>query len=123
MCGPDPAYFATLVGGAKKHGEVNYTLDAPIHYTVVDKSDPIMKDMSDITIWDEAFFLMTWAKDPAIHVLATAEIAPTRSAGDHKGEVVPQIWTYEHTAPRRSARSSVRVDAGPHLRQFHQLPD
>jgi len=99
LCGPDPAYFATLVGGAKKHGEVNYTLDAPVHYTVVDKSDPIMKDMSDITIWDEAFFKMTWATDPAIHALATAEIAPTRSAGEHKGEVVPQIWTYEHTLP------------------------
>jgi type 1 glutamine amidotransferase len=99
LCGPDPAYFATLVGGAKKHGEVNYTLDAPIPYTVVDKSNPIMKDMSDITIFDEAFFLMTWAKNPGIHVLATAEIAPTRSAGDHKGEVVPQIWTYEHSLP------------------------
>ena len=99
LCGPDPAYFATLVGGAKKHGEVNYTLGAPVHYTVVDKSDPIMKDMSDITIWDEAFFKMTWATDPAIHALATAEIAPTRSAGEHKGEVVPQIWTYEHTLP------------------------
>ena len=31
LCGPDPAYLATLLGGAKKHGEVNYTLDAPIH--------------------------------------------------------------------------------------------
>ena len=40
---------------------------------------------------------MTWAKDPGIHVLATAKIPPTRSAGDHKDEVVPQIWTYEHT--------------------------
>jgi type 1 glutamine amidotransferase len=96
LCGPDPAYLATLLGGAKKHGEVNFTLDAPIHYTVVDKSNPIMKDMSDITIFDEAFFKMTWAKDPAIRVLATTEIPPTRSAGDHKGEVVPQIWTYEH---------------------------
>jgi type 1 glutamine amidotransferase len=99
LCGPDPAYFATLVGGAKKHGEVNFTLDAPIPYTVVDKADPIMKDMSDFTVFDEAFFLMTWAKNPGIHVLATAEIAPTRSAGDHKGEVVPQMWTYEHSLP------------------------
>jgi type 1 glutamine amidotransferase len=99
LCGPDPAYFATLVGGAKKHGEVNYTLDAPIPYTVVDKSNPIVKDMSDITINDEAFFTITWAKDPGPHVLATAKIAPTRSAGDHKDEVVPQIWTYEHTVP------------------------
>jgi len=96
LCGPDPAYFATLVGGAKKHGEVNYTLDAPIPYTVVDRSNPIMADMSDMTISDEAFFLMTWAKNPGIHVLATAKIAPTRSAGEHKDEVVPQIWTYEH---------------------------
>jgi type 1 glutamine amidotransferase len=99
LCGPDPATFATYLGGAKKHGEVNFTLDAPVPYTVVDKSNPIMKDFSNIILWDEAFFNMTWSKDPAIHVLATAEIAPTRSAGEHKGEVVPQIWTYEHTVP------------------------
>lgn len=99
LCGPDPGYFASLIGGAKKHGEVNYTLEAPIAYVVADKTNPIMKDMPEITITDEAFFLLTWAKDPGIHVLATAAIAPTRSAGDHKGEVVPQIWTYEHTVP------------------------
>jgi type 1 glutamine amidotransferase len=97
LCGPDPAYFATLVGGAKKHGEVNYTLDAPIHYKVVDRASPIMKDMPDLTISDEAFFTMTWAKTGTLHVLATAEIPPTPSAGNHKGEIVPQIWTYEHT--------------------------
>ena len=99
LCGPDPAYFATLVGGAKKHGEVNYTLGAEIPYTIVDKSNPIMQGMSNITIYDEAFFDMTWAKDPGIHVLATAVIPGTPSAGTHKGEVVPQIWTYEHTVP------------------------
>ena len=99
LCGPDPAYLARLLGGAKKHGEVNYTLDAPVPYTVVDKSDPIMKDMSDFTIFDEAFFKMTWSESPAVHVLATAKIAPTRWSGDHTGEAVPQLWTYEHTLP------------------------
>jgi type 1 glutamine amidotransferase len=106
LCGPDPAYFASLVGGAKKHGEVNYTLGAPIPYTVVDSVNPIMKGMTDFTIFDEAFYNMTWAKDPEIHVLATAVIPGTPSAGTHKGEVVPQIWTYEHTiaggAPARA---------------------
>lgn len=97
LCGPDPAYFSTLLGGAKKHGEVNYTLDAPVPYTVVDQSNPIMKDMSEITLFDEAFFKMTWATDPGIHILATTKIAPTHSAGDHAGEVVPQMWSYEHT--------------------------
>ena len=99
LCGPDPAYIASLLGGGKKHGVVNYTLDAPIHYDIVDKSNPIMKDMSDITICDEAFFLMTWAKNPPIHVLANAVIPPTPSAGEHKGEVAPQMWTWEHTVP------------------------
>jgi len=99
LCGPDPGYFASLVGGAKKHGEVNYTLDAPVAYTVADKANPIMKDMTDAIIWDEAFFKMTWAADPAIHVLATTAIPLTRWSADHKGEVVPQMWTYEHTVP------------------------
>lgn len=97
LCGPDPTYFASLVGGAKKHGEVNYTLDAPIRYNVVDKSNPIVEDLTDLTIFDEAFYGLTWAKDPGIHVLATSAMPPTRAAGEHKGEVVPQIWTYEHT--------------------------
>lgn len=97
LCGPDPQYFADVVGGAKKHNEVNYTLDAPIPYTIVDGANPIMLGMTDMTIEDEAFFGMTWSKAPRIHVLATAVIAGTPSAGAHKGEVVPQIWTYEHT--------------------------
>ena len=99
LCGPDPAYFATLVGGGKKHGEVNYTLEAPIPYTVVDAGDPIMKGMSNFTLDDEAFYNMTWAASPAIHPLVTAKIPPTRWSGDHTGEVVPQMWTYEHTLP------------------------
>jgi type 1 glutamine amidotransferase len=99
LCGPDPAYLATLLGGAKKHGEVNYTLGAPIPYTVVDAADPIMKSMSNITIFDEAFYNMTWALDPKVHVLATAVIPGTPSAGTHKGEVAPQIWTFEHSLP------------------------
>jgi type 1 glutamine amidotransferase len=98
LCGPDPTYFSKYLGGAKKHGEVNYTLDAPVTYTVADKAHPIMKDMTGLTLFDESFFNMTWAPEPGIHVLATAEIAATRSAGEHRGEKVPQIWTYEHPA-------------------------
>lgn len=99
LCGPDPAYYSTIVGGAKKHGEVNYTLDADIPYTIVDKTNPIMEGMSDFSIKDEAFFLMTWAQSPKIHVLANATIADTPSAKGHVGEVVPEIWTYENTLP------------------------
>ena len=95
LCGPDPEHFASVVGGGKKHGEVNYTLEADVPYTIVDKTHPITQGMSDFVIKDEAFFNMTWAKSPEIHVLATATMAATPSAKGHHGEVVPQIWTYE----------------------------
>jgi type 1 glutamine amidotransferase len=106
LCGPDPAYYATLVGGAKKHGETNFTLEAEIPYTIVDKTNPIMQGLSDFTLKeDEAFYSMTWAENPKINVLATAKIAATPSAvgAGHAGEVVPQIWTYEHTFPGGTA--------------------
>jgi type 1 glutamine amidotransferase len=89
LCGDDPQYYSTIVGGAKKHGERNYSAGA-IKYTIVDKASPIMKGMSDFEIADEAFFKITWAQSPAIKVLATAPMPTT-------GEVVPQIWTYERT--------------------------
>lgn len=100
ICAEDPEWFSTIYGGAKKHGEVNYTLEADVPYTIVDKTNPIMQGMSDFTINDEAFFLMTWAKSPQIKVLANAKIADTPSARagtGHVGEMVPQIWTYERT--------------------------
>jgi type 1 glutamine amidotransferase len=98
LCGPDPQYFSTIVGGAKKHGETNFS-SGEMKYTIVDKADPIMQGMSDFSINDEAFMLMTWADNPKIHVLATVPMPPSQSAGTHVGEVVPQIWTYEHTVP------------------------
>jgi len=99
LCGPDPAYFASLVGAGKKHGEVNFTNPAVVPYTIVDKSSPIMQGMSDLVLYDEAFYKMTWAKDPEIHVLATAVIADTPAGHAGAGTSVPQIWTYEHTLP------------------------
>ena len=98
LCGPDPSDFANIVGGAKKHGETNFTLEADVPYTIADPAHPIMQGMSNFTIKDEAFFSMTWAKQPQIHVLATAVMAATPSAQQtgHAGEVVPQIWTYEN---------------------------
>ena len=111
MCGPDPAQYASYVGGAKKHGEVNYTLEADVPLKVVDAANPIMKGMTDITLRDEAFYKMTWANDPKIHVLATAVIPDTPAArqGGGVGQTVPQVWTYEHMAPggTKASRSFV----------------
>ncbi len=99
MCGPDPEYMASLVGGAKKHGEVNYTLEGTVKYDVVDKANPIMAGIDGLSLHDESFYKMTWAKNPGIHVLANVktDATPTAVKAGHAGEIVPQIWTYEHT--------------------------
>lgn len=102
LCGPDPAEMAMLVGGGKKHGEVNYTLDAKVPYTIVDPASPLMKGFPAMTLApEESFYKMTFAKSPAIHVLATTVIDDTPAArqGGGVGQVVPQIWTYEHSLP------------------------
>jgi type 1 glutamine amidotransferase len=91
ICGDDPAWQSTVFGGAKRHGEVNYSA-GPIKYTITDQNDPIMRGVNAFEIDDEAFFRMTWAKSPAIKPLATAPMPSS-------GEVVPQIWTYQNTLP------------------------
>lgn len=97
-CGPDPEYYSTLVGGAKRHGESN-SAAGTLTYKVVDKSHPITRDLPDMTLEEEAFYRMTWSKDPPIHPLVTVELPDNPRVGEHAGEVIPQIWTYEHTLP------------------------
>ncbi len=77
-----------------------------MHYPIQDHDNPILKDWTDLTFSDEGFFRMTWPpKSPAMHPLAAVTIA---GDGPHKGEVVPQMWTYEHTvAGGKPARAFV----------------
>ena len=103
LCGPDPADMAALLGGGKRHGQINFTLEAPLQYDVTDASSPILADLhfDGFKLNDEAFYNMTWAQSPSIHVLANIKIPNTPSSvkGGGVGQVVPQIWTYEHTVP------------------------
>jgi type 1 glutamine amidotransferase len=101
LCGPDPVYFASVFGGAKKHGEQNFS-QGDMKYVITDKTHPIMQGMSDFTLpRDEAFKLMTWAPS-GMTPLATVAM-PTGNP-----EVIPQIWVYEHTVPGgQPARSFV----------------
>jgi type 1 glutamine amidotransferase len=108
LCGPDPEYVAGILGGAKRHGEVNYTLMANVPYSITDPAHPIMQGMGNFSLRDEAFFNMTWTQAPGMKVLATTVIDNTPSAKGHAGEVVPQIWINEYSRPGgQPARSFV----------------
>jgi type 1 glutamine amidotransferase len=89
MCSDDAAWFATVAGAAKQHGERNWARGVlKMHY--VDTAHPITKGLQDFEFDDEAFFLLRTA--PGMHVLATTTLPG-------KGEVVPQAWAYEKTQP------------------------
>jgi trehalose utilization protein len=89
MCSDDPAWFASLAGAAKKHGEMNYSAGL-IKLHVVDREHPITRGTADFEIDDEAFFLLRTA--PGMHVLLEAALPLN-------GEVRPQAWVYERTMP------------------------
>jgi type 1 glutamine amidotransferase len=110
ICADDEAWWATIFGGAKRHGETNFTLEAPVAYTIDQPAHPIMQGMTPFTITDEAFFKMTWADAPGIQTLASAPMADTPSAKGFAGTVVPQIWTYERNFfPRLCGQTPFRA--------------
>ncbi|MBV9551108.1 MAG: ThuA domain-containing protein [Alphaproteobacteria bacterium] len=102
LCGPDPADMAYFLGAGKRHGETNFTLETPMQYTVTDPTNPIVAGtgLGDLKFTDEEFYKMTMAPS-GVHPLATVVIAATPSgiSGGGAGQTVPQLWTYEHTAP------------------------
>ena len=89
MCSDDPAWFASLAGGAKKHGDMNWSRGV-LKMQFTDPAHPITKGLPNFEVDDEAFFLLT--KAPEMRVLATTPLPSN-------GEVTPQVWTYERTAP------------------------
>jgi len=64
-----------------------------LHTVIVDKTNPIMAGMTDFDLQDEAFHTLTWAPNAPVKVLGTVAMP----GGTKKDEVVPQIWTWEHT--------------------------
>ena len=108
-----PSGARRIVGGAKKHGETNFTLEAPVTYTVADKADPITK--GDTGLRDHRRGVLPddvgegsrrprcWRRRRSRRPAAPAR-TPARSRR--------RAWTYERTffpawaASRRSARSS-----------------
>jgi len=101
LCGPDTVDAASFFGGAKRHGETNFTLETTITYQVPNPNHPIVAglNLQNVKIEDEAFYKMTWAPQNTITPLLVNIIADTPAAqrGGGVGQAVPQMWAYEHT--------------------------
>ena len=102
MCSDDAAWFAGVAGAAKQHGERNWSRGV-LKMEVADGTHPVTKGLPAFEFNDEAFFLLR--KAPGMHVLMTTVVPDN-------GEVTPQAWVYEHTAPGGQAyRSFVSMQA------------
>ena len=112
LCGPEPEHFAGIVGGAKKHGEMNYTLEADVPYTIVDTAQPDHAGDDQFTIKDEAFFHMTWSKTPEIKVLATATMAPRRARRGTKAKSCRRSGPTRSRWPRRRPACPIARSSG-----------
>lgn len=84
ICGTNTDWFASIAGGAKQHGEMNWKT-GPLKLQFKDRSHPIVQGLDDFEMDDEMFFRLRTAAD--VRVLATAV-----RTGD---EAVPQLWVYE----------------------------
>ena len=125
MCGNDSLWYASVIGGAKQHGERNSRHEV-MKFHIEDPGNPIVKGISDFDFDDEMFFLLRaeglapgadgkpqmWTYglkvSPDIHVLATTP--------DPQGAIVPQLWTYE----RRQLRGGVAIISG-HLSRWKAI--
>ena len=85
MCSDDAAWFSTVAGAAKQHGERNWSR-GPLKMRFVDRAHPITAGLQDFEMDDEAFFMLR--KAPEMHVLATTPLP-------ENGEIAPQAWVYE----------------------------
>lgn len=102
MCSDDAVWFSKMAGAAKQHGERNWSRGVlKMHF--VDSTHPVTKGLPDFEFNDEAFFMLR--KTPEMHPLAAAPVPDG-------GEVVPQAWVYEKTAPGgKPYRSFVSMQA------------
>jgi type 1 glutamine amidotransferase len=89
MCADDAAWFSTVAGAAKQHGEPNWSRGL-LKMHIVDNTHAITRGLQDFEFNDEAFFMLRTT--PQMHPLVTTPVP-------QKNEVVPQAWIYEHTQP------------------------
>jgi type 1 glutamine amidotransferase len=89
MCSNDAEWFATIVGGAKQHGERNWSRGL-LKVHVVDPEHPITRGVADFEMDDEAFYRLRTR--PQMHPLLEAPLP-------EGGDVVPQAWVYETAIP------------------------
>ncbi len=97
ICGHDPQWFKTVVGGAWEYGKSGF-FEGDIAFYYLDHQDPITKGASNFDFDDEIYYDLDMM--PEAHILAGAYKPDARNKHDGRifpsvYDVAPQMWTYE----------------------------
>jgi putative membrane-bound dehydrogenase-like protein len=84
VCGTDPQWFKTVIGGAWEHGKSKF-YEGLVGVYFIDTEHPITKGVSNFDLHDEVY----WDLDmmPEAHILA--------NSFQSVFVIAPQMWTYE----------------------------
>ncbi|MDB6028382.1 MAG: putative rane-bound dehydrogenase [Verrucomicrobiales bacterium] len=99
VCGKDPEWFKTIIGGAWEHGHSKW-FEGDIAMYFQDVDHPITKEVSNFDFDDEIYY--------DLHMMPSAKILAASYAPDKRNtragrvlpsvyDIVPQIWTYQNT--------------------------
>jgi putative membrane-bound dehydrogenase-like protein len=84
VCGKDPQWFKTVIGGAWEHGKSKY-LNGTLGIYVQDYPHEITRGISNFMMDDEIYW--------DLHLMPEAKVLGTAFRTPH--EITPQMWIYE----------------------------
>ena len=113
VCGKDPQWFKTIIGGAWEHGHSKW-FEGDVSLYVQNNSHPITKGVSNFDLDDEIYY--------DLHLMPEAQILISSYAPDKRNtrdgkilpsvyDIVPQVWVYEKT-----------LEGGTPYRSFVSIP-
>lgn len=84
VCGTDPQWFKTIIGGAWEHGHAKW-LEGNVNIYFLDKDHPITRGISNFEFKDEIYY--------DLHMMPDAKILA--SSFHSVFNIAPQMWVYE----------------------------
>jgi len=116
VCGNDPQWFKTIIGGAWEHGHSKW-FEGDISFYYLDQQHPITEECSNFDFDDEIYWdlhLMPEAKILAASWSPDKRNTKSGRPFPHIYDVIPQMWTYE----KDNYRAFVSIP-GHHYKSFN----
>jgi len=103
VCGTDPQWFKTVIGGAWEHGHSKW-FEGEFSFYYLDTAHPITTGVSNFELEDELYYELHMMPEARVLAAAYTPNRPDNGRGKAKGapagkpsvyDIQPQMWVYE----------------------------